>query len=90
MVSIFRRFVTVATSARAALWSMQGTKNEWPLRNLDQSILYITVSIFIGAQYSFYLQELVIGGVKLQYTNSGRYNLHAFRHALIGSLKKNL
>jgi hypothetical protein len=37
-VGIFNLFVTTATVSRAALWSMQGTKNEWPTRNFDQSI----------------------------------------------------
>jgi hypothetical protein len=49
--------VASLTARLAALWSMQGTKKEWPTRNFAQLILYVTVSIFIGVQHYIHLQE---------------------------------
>ena len=56
-------FVTRCTSARAASWSMQGTKNENPLWNLDQSSWYVTVSIFMPDEV-VYLYKLKVLGIK--------------------------
>jgi len=39
--------MVLARDFLASSWSMQGTKNEYPFLNLDQSIRYETVSIFI-------------------------------------------
>ena len=47
IVAIFNRLLITTIVSRAAFSSMQGTKNEVPRRNLDQSIWYVTVSIFI-------------------------------------------
>ena len=52
---IFKRLVIAAIVARAAFSSMQGTKKEVPRRNLDQSIRYVTVSIFIGSYKGIHL-----------------------------------
>lgn len=69
-------FVVRSISGFAFFGSKHGIKNEVPLLNLRQSILYATFSTTIGCHQSIHIDEVTIRAVKNQRVDAGRHHFH--------------